>query len=126
MNAADTNVVVRLLVDDDTAQVAAADRFVRGGVWISTLVLAEVVWVLGGNYGLSVHQQADAIERLIEHPRSTQESPEIATAALKLFRARPSLRFTDCLILASARKAGHLPLGTFDRKLASLEGAQRI
>jgi hypothetical protein len=30
------------------------------------------------------------------------------------------------LLLAIARKAGHVPLGTFDSALAKLEGAHRI
>jgi hypothetical protein len=30
------------------------------------------------------------------------------------------------LILAVARKAGHLPLGTFDRDLGKIEGTQRL
>jgi predicted nucleic acid-binding protein len=34
--------------------------------------------------------------------------------------------FEDCLILESARKAGHLPLGTFDKALGRLEGAQTL
>jgi len=46
--------------------------------------------------------------------------------ALARFRSRPSLGFSDCLVLEIARKAGHLPLGTFDRGLAKLEGAQRL
>lgn len=47
-------------------------------------------------------------------------------AALEHFVARPSLRFSDCLILEIARKAGHAPLGTFDRALGKLEGAEKI
>jgi len=43
-----------------------------------------------------------------------------------LFRARPALGFTDCLIVELARKAGNLPLGTFDRSLGKLDGAQRL
>jgi predicted nucleic acid-binding protein len=34
--------------------------------------------------------------------------------------------FADCLILEIARKAGHIPVGTFDRELAKLEGAARV
>jgi predicted nucleic acid-binding protein len=41
-----------------------------------------------------------------------------------LSRAAPG--FPDRLVLEIARKAGHLPLGTFDRGLAKLEGAQRL
>ena len=34
----------------------------------------------------------------------------------------PKVGLADCLILEVARKAGHLPLGTFDRELAKLDG----
>jgi hypothetical protein len=34
--------------------------------------------------------------------------------------------FSDCLVLEIARKAGHLPLATFDRALGSLDGAHRL
>jgi predicted nucleic acid-binding protein len=46
--------------------------------------------------------------------------------ALEQFRKRPAVSFSDCLILEIARKAGHLPLGTFDRGLAKLPDAQRL
>ena len=51
---------------------------------------------------------------------------EIVVAALALFRAKPALGSSDCLILESARKAGHLPLGTFGRNLAKIEGTQKL
>jgi len=47
-------------------------------------------------------------------------------AALKRFRERPALGFSDCLLLQLARKAGHLPLGTFDRDLSKLDGAEKL
>ena len=37
-----------------------------------------------------------------------------------------SSAFHDCLMLEAARKAGHLPLGTFDRALGRLPGAERL
>jgi predicted nucleic-acid-binding protein len=40
--------------------------------------------------------------------------------------SRASLRFSDCLILEVARAAGHVPLLTFDRSLATLDGAVRL
>ncbi len=43
-----------------------------------------------------------------------------------LFRSRPSLGFSDCLMLQVAEKAGHLPLGTFDRSLGKIEGTQKL
>jgi predicted nucleic acid-binding protein len=47
-------------------------------------------------------------------------------AALELFRAKPSLGFSDCLTLQLARQAGHLPLGTFDRSLSKITGTQKL
>ena len=32
----------------------------------------------------------------------------------------------DCLVVATARAAGHVPLGTFDRALSRLEAVQRL
>lgn len=50
----------------------------------------------------------------------------VERVALVEYRMRPALGFSDCLILEVARKAGHLPLGTFDRELGKLSGAQKL
>ena len=126
MRAVDTNVLVRLLARDDAKQTAAAKAFVESGVWVSTLVLAEVFWVLGTTYRVPPVRQADALEMLLENAHMEIENRDAVQSALVLFRARPDLGFSDCLILEMARKAGHLPLGTFDRKLSSIPGVQRI
>jgi predicted nucleic acid-binding protein len=42
------------------------------------------------------------------------------------YRRHPRVDFSDCLVLEIARKAGHLPVGTFDRRFAKLDGAQKI
>lgn len=124
MRAVDSNLLVRLVTRDDPRQTAAAERFVESGAWVSHLVLAEVVWVLDSVYGLKPPQLAVAVEMLLEHEHLTIQDADVVEAALEAFRARASLGFTDCLVLAIARKAGHLPLGTFDRRLSKLAGAQ--
>ena len=58
-------------------------------------------------------------------PLTLQDS-DVVAAALTLFRSEPVLGFSDCLILQLARKAGHLPLGTFDRNLGKIDGAQKL
>ena len=126
MRAIDTNVLVRLLARDDVKQVAAAERFVEGGVWVSHLVLMEVTWVLDSVYDLAPAAIATAIEMLLGHQSITLEKAEVVAAALAQFRKRPALGFSDCLIVEVARKAGHTPVGTFDRELGRLEGVQRI
>ena len=54
------------------------------------------------------------------------EDPDVVARALILLKRKPALGFSDCLILETARKAGHLPLGTFDRDLARLDGVTRL
>ncbi len=126
MLAVDTNVLVRLLVRDDEKQARLADAFVTKGAWVSHLVLAETVWVLDAVYTRTARQLIAAIELLLQHESLVLQDADTVSAALAHFRAKPALGFSDCLVLAIARKAGHVPLGTFGQALAKLEGAHRI
>ncbi len=126
MRAVDTNLLVRLLVHDDRDQVAAAEAYIARGAWVSHLVLAETVWVLDAIYDRTPAQIAGAIARLLTHGELSLQDPDVVGLALKHFRERPSLGFSDCLVLEIARKAGHVPLGTFDRNLGKLDGTHRL
>ena len=126
MHAVDTNVLVRLLVRDDARQAAAAETYVAKGAWVSTLVLEETLWVLDAVYQRSPPQIANAVALMLHHKDLTLQDADVVALALIHFRARPSLGFSDCLVLEIARKAGHLPLGTFDRSLGKLDGAHRL
>ena len=126
MRAVDTNVLVRLVTRDDAKQVAAAEAFVARGAWVPHLVLAEATWVLTSVYGRRPEAIAAAVEMLLNHQHLTLQDPDAVTAAVERFRQRPGLGFSDCLVLEVARKAGHLPLGTLDRDLGKLEGAERL
>jgi len=126
MHAVDTNLLVRLVVRDDADQVNAAEAFVARGAWVSQLVLAETLWVLDAVYNRTPAQIANAVDRMLNHKELTLQDAEVVRLALDHFRSRPSLGFSDCLVLEIARKAGHLPLGTFDRNLARLDGTHRL
>lgn len=126
MRAVDTNVLVRLLARDDAKQTAAAEAFVTGGAWVSHLVLAETTWVLSTVFSRSSAQIAAAIAQLLEHETLVLQDPDVVALALAHLQKKPTLGFSDCLILEIARKAGHLPLGTFDRDLGRLDGASRL
>jgi predicted nucleic-acid-binding protein len=126
MRAVDTNVVLRILLQDDPRQVAAAESFIDKGAWVSVLALAEAIWVLGTVYDRTPGQQAAAIEMLLSHENLVLQNHEAVTAALELFRSKPALGFSDCMMLEFARHAGHLPLGTFDRNLAKAKGAHKL
>ena len=126
MRAVDTNVLVRLIARDDPKQVAAAEAFVAPGAWVSHVVLVEAVWVLMSVYELGAPAVATAVDMLLNHRDLTLQDAESVAAALKQYRARPAVGFSDCLVLEVARKAGHLPLGSFDKDLAKLDGAERL
>jgi predicted nucleic-acid-binding protein len=126
MRAIDTNVLVRLITRDDPRQSASADAFIENGAWVSLLALAEAIWVLDTVYQLDPTQLSTAIEMLLNHKRLTVQDPDVAASALALFHSKPALGFSDCLLIELARKAGHLPLGTFDRRLGGINGAQKL
>ena len=126
MRAIDTNVLVRLLARDDQRQLSDAEKFVGNAAWVSHLVLAETLWVLDAVYERSPEQIGSAVEMLLAHAELTLQDGDVVAAALGRFRAQPALGFSDCLIVEIARKAGHLPVGTFDRRLAKVDGVQRI
>ena len=126
MRAVDTNVLVRLIARDETRQVAAAEAFVGPGAWVSVVVLVKAVRVLSSVYELDSEGIANAVDMLLNHKDLTIQDPDAVASALALFRKKPAIGFSDCLVLEVARKAGHLPLGTFDRNLGKHEGAQRL
>ena len=126
MRAVDTNLLVRLIARDDQQQLATAETYVEKGAWVSTLVLAETAWVLGSVYALGHDEVATVVEMLLSHERLSLQDAEVVAAALEQYREVPTLGFTDCLVLELARKAGHLPLGTVDKRLGKLDGAERL
>ena len=126
MLAVDTNVLVRLLVRDDVKQAALVDQFVAKGAWVSHLVLAETLWVLDSVYSRTASQLAAALNLLLTHESLVLQDADTVSAALAHFQKKPALGFSDCLVLEIARKAGHVPLGTFDKALAKLGGAQKL
>ena len=88
--------------------------------------LAETVRVLTTVYERDAAQVGTAVEQLLNHKDLVLQDREVVAAALEVFRSRPTLGFTDSLLLEVARKAGHLPLGTFDRTLSQINGAEKL
>jgi predicted nucleic-acid-binding protein len=126
MRAVDTNVLVRLVTRDDPRQVKAAETFVSRGAWVSHMVLVESMWVLTSVYDRGPSEIATAVEMLLSHRQLALQDPDVVVAALAHYLEKPAIGFSDCLVLEVARKAGHQPLGTFDRNLSTLDGAQRL
>lgn len=111
---------------DDAKQVAKAEAFVARGAWVPHLALVEAMWVLASVYDRSPEGIATAVEMLLNHEQLTLQDSEAVSAALGTFRKRPALGFSDCLVLEVARKAGHVPLGTFDRNFSKVADVERL
>ena len=127
MAAADTNVLVRLLVADHPAQLRAAQRCIaeRGPLYVSQVALVETIWVLAYTYRLARRDLGAIVEQILAGAEFVLERPaEVATALVNYRSSRAD--FADCVLLANAQAAGMLPLATFDRRLAKVTGALRI
>ena len=126
MRAVDTNVLVRLVTRVDSRQVALAEAFVARGAWVPYLAIAEATWVLESVYERDSSAIATAVEMLLNHEQLSVQDAEVVEAAVAQFRQQPRVGFSDCLMVEVARKAGHTPLGTFDRALGKVDGAHRL
>jgi len=124
----DTNVLVRLLVDDDAAQAESAQQWLDAAlaagdeVFVPDIVLAELAWVLERAYHLPRQGIATAVGTLLALPGvRVRSAAEVKAALARYPTARAGL--ADLLLLAQARAAGCDVLATFDRELADEGGA---
>lgn len=107
MLALDTNVVVRLLVADDAAQVSRARRRVDDAIrddrllLIPVLVVQEVVWVLRRSYKVPKDQVLAALRGLLETPPFQVQDAQVIQDAMRRWR-EGSGDFSDYLIRATA------------------------
>jgi predicted nucleic-acid-binding protein len=115
MIALDTNVVVRLLVDDDPAQTRRARKLLesRSALVIPT-VLLETEWVLRGAYGIERSVILHSLRKLLGLPNVALASADAVSQALEWFGK--GLDFSDALHLALAADAEEFV--TFDARLA--------
>ncbi len=126
----DTNVVVRYLTHDDPAQTAAAVRVMdsltpEAPGFLSTVVIAELVWVLEGYYRFSKSETIQTLETFLRSRELIVERAEIVWQALSSFKTSRS-DFTDCLIERSGHAAGCQHTITFDRRAAGATGMKLL
>jgi predicted nucleic-acid-binding protein len=127
----DTNVIVRLIVNDDERQSRAAECFIRehGGsgtpCYVSDVTLIETVWVLEAAYGYDRGMVAEALTAILEAEQLEFDSPVDAAAAVEDFR-HGRADFADCLIGRTNLRAGCSHTVNFDRKAATLTGLKLL
>ena len=115
MLVVDTNVVVRYLTNDDTAQADRARRFLaRHDTFVPLTGLLEAEWGLRSVFGFALAEVMRALRGFTGLPRVTVEGAE--TAVIALDWAERGMDFADALHLAAARS--HDGFVSFDRTLA--------
>lgn len=121
MRSVDTNLLVRLIEQDDPTQTAAADAYRQDGgpLWVSHVVLVETVWVLMSIFKRTKKEVLAVLDALVNNLDIHLHEPSTVGAALVHYRASKA-DFSDCLALEIARANGHLPFATFDKNLSKL------
>ena len=120
----DSNVLLRVLLDDDAAQAERARRLLatecspQRPAFVNRAVLFEAVWTLSTGYRYSRAQLAAAIELLLSAPALMIEDREAVETALDIFSTTRA-DFADCLIGVLNRRAGCATTYTFDRRAAA-------
>jgi predicted nucleic-acid-binding protein len=128
MIAIDTNILVRLLVDDpgQPEQVRAARILAQqtGAVYVPTLVLVECVWVLDSAYHFNKSALLTALSHICGNDAFVLQDLESTIKALEYYR-EGTADFADYVILVQSQRQG-LDLHTFDKRLARQPGVRLL
>ena len=127
MIAVDTNVLVRVITNDDPAQASRAAKLLGRSdrVFVPKTVVLELEWVLRSGYGIERRAITAAIHRLQDLSNVETEDDSVVALALTWYEA--GMDFADALHLASA--GPDLDFATFDaalRRHARRLGLKRV
>lgn len=127
MIGVDTNLIVRIVARDDATQSPAAKEFVtrefeaNGPVFVNSVVLAELVWVLESRYGFGAVGIASAVGTLLDSDEFRVDEAEATRTALAAY-AREGKGFADLLIAQLNLTRGCRATATFDKRAAKSDG----
>lgn len=128
MISLDTNLLVRIFVDDpnQTAQSAKARKTVKEykTAYITQIVQVETVWVLDRAYGFTRVDIVKVLESLANNQAFRLENEINFVAAMQLYGSS-NIEFSDALILERSRQE-KVELLTFDKKLQKLPGVKGL
>ena len=131
MAALDTNVLVRYLVADDAAQLAAVTKLIKTALragetlYVPITVMLELEWVLRSNYKLPKAEVTANLSALMSAAELSFENEPALEIALALYK-KVAADFADCVHIALAHVAGESPLWTFDKVVAKVDGASLV
>lgn len=112
----DASVILRYLLGDHEEMAEEARSVILAGAETVPTVLAEIVYVLDGVYGVPRAEIAAALLDLLDDVL-VEPAGEMRTAVRTY--GKTSLDFVDCMLVAACAESGRRVL-TFDRKLRRL------
>lgn len=122
---ADTNLIVRVLTQDNPHQSATAARVLSEAdlVVFSIVALCETVWTLRSRYRWRTAEIAEALRTLLSDPRIECDR-DLAHRGLAMLDAGGD--FADAVIAGDGRRYANAPVATFDREAARLLTEQGV
>ncbi len=114
----DANVLLRYLLDDISEQSEQAEAILANGAFVTTEVLAEVVYVLGGIYKMLRKEICGILTGLVNLVRC--DKPDVVKTCLAIF-GKGKLDFVDCVLAAHHQVQG-VAIATFDKDLQKTLG----
>ncbi len=123
MIAIDTNIVVRIFVDDlNTTQVTAARNLVKKAktIYLTQIVLVEMVWVLSRAYELNKSQIFSILGEIQNNVAFSVENEKQFSEAISLYKEY-NTDFSDCMILAQVKEIGLKQIYSFDKKFQKIK-----
>jgi predicted nucleic-acid-binding protein len=113
--ALDTNVLLRIILNDDSTQLAKALSALKSETgYVQDTVILELEWILRSYYKFSVEQVNGAMKLLVQNEDIKLEDAGRLQAALAAYEA--GVEFTDAYHVAGATI--HARFLTFDKDLA--------
>ena len=122
MKGLDTNVLVRYMVRDDPDQTAKATRAIEDDIdedetiFISSIVLCELVWVLVSLYDYSRVEIVKVLGQILQTRQFTFEDKALLTKCLHDYQHKKG-DFADYAIGRTGEKAGCNQTLSFDKAL---------
>ena len=123
----DTNILLRLWLDDTPAQNKRIDALLAehgstpGSLLVTDVVLAEALWTLRSAFDQDKAAQLTAVRSLLDESVFAFEDREAVVKAVNLFE-QSACGFSDCLIVAKHGQHGCTFTATFDRAMRKLPG----
>jgi len=126
----ETSILIRYLTKDDPEKAGRCEHLFketekgRIALYLTPLVVAEVIWVLSRVYRFQKTEIVDGLRRVLNTPHLLCDDQELLLQALELFRARP-VSFIDAYHATVLPARGITEFYSYDTDFDQISGITR-